>query len=85
MLSRLMLACFLTFAIAAVPAPFGPDSAIAATKKKKKISHKRSDFTPEQREKMMERARQICRKNYGAGATVYRLDYYHWKVWCREN
>ena len=84
MLSRLLLATFLTFAIVALPAPSGPDSAAAATKKKK-ISHKRSDFTPEQREKMMERARQICRKNYGAGATVYKLDYYHWKVWCREN
>lgn len=63
----------------------GTEEAAAAVKKKKKISKKRSDFTPEQREKLMERARQICRKSYGATATVYRLDYYHWKVWCREN
>ena len=83
MLSRLLLATCLTFAVFALPAPSGPDNAVAATTKKK-ISRKRSDFTPEQREKLMEKARQICRKNYGPGSTVYRLDYYHWKVWCQE-
>lgn len=83
MLSRLMLACFLTFAIVALPAPYGPDNAIAATKKKK-ISRKRSDYTAEQREKFMEQARKTCKKRYGAGATVYRLDYYKWTVWCQE-
>lgn len=55
----------------------------AATKKK--ISHKRSEFTAAQREKLMEAARKICKKRHGAMATVYRLDYYKWTVWCREN
>jgi hypothetical protein len=51
----------------------------------KKLSHKREDFTTEQRAKMMEEARRICKKAYGAGSTVYQLDYYKWKVICKEN
>ena len=59
------------------------ETVAAATKKK--ISKKRSDFTPEQRKKLMEEARKICKKNYGAASTVYRLDYYKWIVICTEH
>jgi len=58
-------------------------TAEAATKKKKK-SYKRSDFTAEQREKLMEEARKICRKRYGSAAQVYRIDYARWMVICIE-
>lgn len=50
----------------------------------KKHSHKRSDFTAEQRAKMMEEARGICKKKFGAASTVYKLDYYKWMVICNE-
>ncbi len=84
MIIRLVLIFCLAACFTVTPFAGGMDDVAAATKKKK-ISKKRSDFTPEQREKLMERARQICRKSYGAGARVYKLDYYHWKVWCSEN
>ena len=83
MLIRLALILCLATSFAMAPYAGGIDEAAAASKKKK-LSKKRSDFTPAQREKLMERARQICRKKYGAGATVYRLDYYKWTVWCRD-
>lgn len=57
----------------------GPDAAT-----KKKITHKRSDFTAEQREKMMEEARKICKKRYGSSSRVYKIDYYKWIVICTE-
>lgn len=60
------------------------DIEIVAAATKKKISKKRSDFTPEQREKLMEEARKICKKKYGATSTVYRLDYKKWIVICTE-
>ena len=49
---------------------------------KGKITHKRADFTVEQRAKMMENARKLCRKRFGATATVYKVDYYKWRVIC---
>lgn len=51
---------------------------------KKKISKSRDDFTAKQREEMMEEARKICRKNYGAGSRVWKLDYKAWRVTCTE-
>jgi hypothetical protein len=51
----------------------------------KKISHKRSDFTAEQRAKLMDEARRICKKKFGASSTVYKLDYYKWRVICNEH
>ena len=48
----------------------------------KKISKSRNDFTPEQREKIMANARQVCVKAYGASSTVYRFDYKKWRVIC---
>ena len=82
MFLRLALLGLLSFGFAVSPALGDLDLAAAAAKKK--ISHKRSDFTAEQREKMMEEARKICRKRYGAGALVYKMDHYKWKVWCLE-
>ena len=50
----------------------------------KKITHSRSDFTAVRREKLMEEARNICKKKYGAGSTVYKFDYYKWRVTCND-
>jgi hypothetical protein len=61
------------------PAHFNAEAA------KGKISHKRSDFTPQQRAKMMEEARKLCKKRYGASSTVYKFDYYKWMVICNEH
>ena len=83
MFLRLTFLGLLSFGFAVSPALGDLDLAAAAAAKKK-ISHKRSDFTAEQREKMMEEARKICRKRFGAGASVYKMDYNKWKVWCLE-
>lgn len=69
------------FAVSAVMGDI--ETVTAATKKK--ISKKRSDFTPEQRKKLMEEARKICKKNYGATSTVYRFEYHKWRVICTEH
>ena len=55
-----------------------------ATEARGKITHKRADFTPGQRAKMMENARKLCRKRYGATATVYKVNYYKWRVICTD-
>jgi ABC-type transporter MlaC component len=83
MIVRLAIIFFLTagFVVSAV---VGDIQAVTAATKKK-VSKKRSDFTPEQRKKLMEEARKICKKNYGAASTVYRLDYYKWTVICTEH
>ena len=52
----------------------------AATKKKKG----RSDYTAEQREKFLKDARELCKKRYGAGSRVYRIDYTKPLIWCIE-
>jgi hypothetical protein len=49
----------------------------------KKISKSRSDFTSEQRKKLLEEARQVCIRKYGASSSVYSLDYKKWRVICR--
>ena len=59
-------------------------SGLDAATTKKRTTHKREDFTPAQREKLMEEARKICKKRYGAGARVYQLDYHNWRVICLE-
>lgn len=83
MLSRLALVIALSLPLVAAPAVLGNDVAEAAsTKKKKKKSYKRSDFTPEQREKLMEYARQQCRKKYGATSRLMRIDYSTARFWC---
>jgi hypothetical protein len=50
----------------------------------KKISHKRTDFTAAQRARMMEEARKICKKKYGAPSKVHHIDYIKWSVYCTE-
>ena len=70
--------CFFSFLFLLSLGPASYDAAAA----KGKITHKRSDFTSEQRAKMMENARKVCRKRYGATATVYKVDYYKWRVIC---
>jgi hypothetical protein len=51
-------------------------------KKSTKAAKGRSDYTAEQRKQMMERAREICRKEVGASSTVYRIDYSKNRVIC---
>jgi hypothetical protein len=49
----------------------------------KKISKSRSDFTPEQRKKLLEDARQVCIREYGASSSVHHFDYKKWRVTCK--
>ena len=49
---------------------------------KKKKGKSRDDFSPSQREKLMEQARKICVEKYGATSRVYQLDYKKWRVVC---
>jgi hypothetical protein len=84
--------CLLTFLfVVAVGAP--NNDAVAASScpsskngkcpvQKKKIARKRADFTAAQREKLMEDARKICKKRFGAPTRVYRIDYVKWQVTC---
>jgi hypothetical protein len=53
------------------------------TEKKKSANKGRSDYTPEERAKMMQRGREVCRKEFGAPSTVYRIDYKSLRVYCR--
>ena len=78
---RKLALAFISALFVLVPGAASVDAATST----KHSTHKRSDFTPAQREKLMEKARKICKDKYGAMSTVYRLDYYHWKVWCLEN
>ena len=52
------------------------------TEKKKSANKGRSDYTPEERAKMMQRGREVCRKEFGAPSTVYRIDYKSLRVYC---
>lgn len=48
-----------------------------------KGNHKgRDEYTPAQRAKYMDDARQLCRKTYGAPSRVYRIDYRKNLIWC---
>ena len=81
MLYRLALALLLSSGLFLTPVVEPVKPAMAASKKKPPL--KRSDLTPEQREKVMEYARALCKKKYGASARVYRIDYAKRMVWCR--
>jgi hypothetical protein len=70
--------CLLTLLFSLAIGMAGHDAAAA----KEKIKHKRADFTAEQRAALLEKARKLCKKRYGAASTVYRLDYYKWMVIC---
>lgn len=58
------------------------DSAVAKSSSTKHYS--RSQFTEAQRARILENARKVCKKRYGAGASVYRIDYYKGTIWCLE-
>jgi hypothetical protein len=45
-------------------------------------SKKRSDFTKAQQAKFFEEGMKVCRKKYGPEATVYKVDYLHWRYLC---
>lgn len=48
-------------------------------------THKgREAYTPAQREKILENARALCRKTYGAPSRVNRIDYKRNTVWCED-
>jgi hypothetical protein len=54
-----------------------------ATRSPPKGNHKgRDEYTAAEREKMMERARAICSKEFGKPSRVYRIDYKQNRVWC---
>ena len=78
MIASLALVAFLSSALVMPAALTGADSAYAASSTKKK----KSSGTSADRAKLMEIARQVCRKKYGAGSTVYRLDYTRKRVVC---
>ncbi len=40
------------------------------------------DYTAAQREKIMEQARELCRRKYGAPSRLYRIDYAQNRIWC---
>jgi hypothetical protein len=46
---------------------------------------KRESFTAAQREKIRAEGRRICRKQYGASATLFEVDYYHRRYVCGPN
>ena len=85
-----LLAVALAFSAVTLEAAFAP-SAEAQTHKqaekkkpeKKKAKKKgRNDYTAEERKKIMERARKVCRDNEGAPSRVYRIDYQKQLVYC---
>lgn len=77
MIARLALIALLS-GVFVLPGPAaGPDSAYAASTKKKKSSGTAAD-----RAKLMEIARKGCRKKYGASSTVYRIDYARKRILC---
>ena len=85
-ISTLTLAVAIT-AMAAVPVDASgscPSQKNGKCPQTKKTTHSSSQYTAAQKAKMMDEARAICRKRYGAASHVYQLDYYHWKVWCTE-
>ena len=91
---RKMSLCLLTFLFVVVAGAPNYDAVAAGScpsnnngkcpVQKKKITHKRSDFTAEQRAKMMEKARKICKERFGAPSRVYKIDYVKWQVICTE-
>ena len=82
-LGRLGLAVLLATGLAM--APMTQDFTAEAAAKKKGGLKNRSEYTAEQRQKILEAARKSCRKKFGAPATVYRIDYAANKIWCRPN
>lgn len=57
---------------------------VLAAKKKPIHARSRGDFTAAERDKILEHAREVCVKRYGATSRVYKLDYHKWEVICTE-
>ena len=83
LLLRLALIGCLSAGLIASPLVAQTDMAQAASKDTKKKKKGRSDYTPEQREQIMKRAREICNKQFGASSRIYRIDYSKGQVWCQ--
>lgn len=64
------------------PAPKKAAKAKSAPPKAARPGKPRSAYTADQRKQMMDRAREICRKEVGASSTVYRIDYKKNRVIC---
>jgi hypothetical protein len=86
-----LIALALVFSAVTVGAAFVPSAEAQTQKKaekkkkpeKKKAKRKgRSDYTAEERKKIMERARKVCRDSQGAPSRVYRIDYQKMVVYC---
>jgi hypothetical protein len=43
------------------------------------------NYTPEQKAKLMEEARKVCRKRFGATVVRIQIDYFREIIWCYEN
>jgi hypothetical protein len=50
---------------------------------KKPKGLKRSDYSPEERKQILENARQVCIKEYGAGSSIHRFDWSRNTVICK--
>ena len=50
--------------------------------KRKTTGKSRSEFTAEQRKQILEDARQVCIRKYGASSSVYKFDWKKWQVTC---
>ena len=87
LLVLLLAAVPLTLLAAPLPAEasgYCPSQKNGKCPQPRKISKSRDDFTPAQREKLMEQARKLCIKKYGASSRVYRFEYKKWNVICTE-
>lgn len=86
----LLLVLALVFSLVTVGAALAPSAEAQTQKKaekkkpeKKKAKKKgRNDYTAEERKKIMERAREVCRNYEGAPSKVYRIDYQKMVVYC---
>jgi hypothetical protein len=87
-LSPCLLACLLVVLIGAplnsAEAGYCPRSKSGKCPTQRTISHKQSEFNAQKRAKLMDEARKICKRKYGAASTVYKLDYFKWRVICSE-
>ena len=83
-----LLALALGFSLTVTPG-FVPSAEATEKKTEKKKPEKkkakkkgRNDYTAEERKKIMERARKVCRDSQGAPSRVYRIDYQKQVVYC---
>jgi hypothetical protein len=87
-LSSCLLACLVVVLIGAplnrAEAGYCPRSKSGKCPAQRTISHKQSEFSAQKRAKLMDEARKVCKRKYGAASTVYKLDYFKWRVICSE-